>query len=238
MLMGGSALASVWLLVENKKKEKQGLLEQIRLDSIEIAKTKDREVENLVENMLVSQERKKIIDTLLSGTTMEPIEKTQILEDLKEHNVVLTAIRCDMTAEDSLRIDEWKQDESLQSFPLEENTIPASQIARNLNIQWKRKGKIKSKNQLVVSFEYLQPHVNDTIPIYVILKSEDGNLLDCIKKCPANPEKGPAIYRDISGKKIQFQATIEPKETMEKPALVLVVHANEGLIGHAKIKRN
>lgn len=231
-------MASVWLMVENKKKEKQDLLEQIRLDSLENAKSNEHEVENLLETMLVSHERKKIIDTLLSGTTIEPEEKSHILDDLKDQNVVLTAIRCDMTAEDSLRIDEWKQDENIQNDLLEETTIPESQIARNLNIQWKRKGKIKSKNQLVVSFEYLQPHVNDTIPIYLILKSEDGSLLDCIKKCPANPQNRPVIFRDNIGKKVRFQATIEPKETIEKPALVLVVHANEGLIGHAKLKRN
>lgn len=211
-------------------------MELVKKDSLEASQSQKEEVENLYENLLVSEERTRILDTLLNNNSLDQEGKKQFLDELKEHNVLLSALRCDVTPEDSATLGAFQSEEMESQFPKKSSEMPQSQIATNFKGYWVKKGSLRSGKLVEVSFEYKEPHLNDTIPLFLLLKGENGELVDFIKKCPSlGHSVRPSMVRN-NGQKIKFRATIEKKEPESNITDLLVYHAKEGFVGHMKLK--
>lgn len=237
LLIGGSSLGSVWYVVKSKQREVEKI-EIVRQDSIQASKQSNEVVEDLFENMLVVESRSKILDTILNKGALSQSTRQQILEELKDQNTILTALRCDLTKEDSVQIENISGSE--QSMETEEpiENMPPSEVAKKFSARWVRKGKIKSHKQIEISFEYLKPHHSDTLPVFVLVKDSSGILVDHIKKCLFSQTEtfGDGIENQFQKKKISFKAQLAETELKSKPEMVYVYHSRDGFIGCSKLK--
>lgn len=244
LLIASSALGSVWYAVKNKAQTRQIKREEIRKDSIETSEvSKKQGVDIVYENLLGAEDRIKLLDTLLNQGELTQNKKNQLLMDLKDQNAALNLLQCDFGPEDSVRIDQL----SLQDFPLEieksesDLNLPESNLAKNFSAHWVKSGKVKSKKQIEISFEYLQSHSEDSLPIFVLVKDGSGRYLDHIKKCFLKPFSNRSTDNQSDnklkyGKKIRFRAGLKRSPESGVPKEIIVYHSSEGYIGHANLK--
>ncbi len=218
--------------------------DEIRKDSIETSEViKKQGVDIVYETLLGSEDRTKLLDTLLNQDELTQNKKNQLLMDLKDQNAALNLLQCDFGPEDSVRIDQF----SLQDMPIEKDmpendlNLPESNLAKNFSAHWVKSGRVRSKKQIEISFEYLQTHLEDSLPIFVLVKDESGGYLDHIKKCflKTGLSKSAESQSDNNqkrGKRIRFRAELKRSPESGVPKEIIVYHSSEGYIGHAILK--
>lgn len=236
LLIGGSALGSVWYVVKSKRVESEKI-EIIRQDSIEASIQSKEVVDDLYENLLVSESRSKLLDTLLNETGLTESTRQHILEEFKDQNAILTTLRCDITKEDSAQIDTISGSGLVPEVQEPIENLPQSGVAKKFSARWVRRGPVKSRKQIEISFEYLKPHLGDTLPVFVLVKDSSGQLVDHFKKCFSFTDEGTESSKNPGyGKKIAFRAQLTELESTIKPELVFAYHSRDGFIGCSRLR--